>query len=266
MPEGHTVHRTAKIFQKTFAGQQLKVWSPQGRFAAESALLDNRVLVRAYAIGKQMFLKFDRDLTVRIHLGIYGKWRFEAKPDGVAPEPVGQVRVRFETQTNYADLRGPTACEILTDEQVKALRSKAGPDPLNPDQSGAECERFVQMVLRSKTAIGLLLMNQDVLSGIGNVYRAELLFRAGLDPHRPGNSISREQVEAIWRDSVKLLTVGVAKGIMITRDEFLTKRPTVDQRYFVYKREGQPCRVCGVNVAIELMATRKLYWCPGCQS
>lgn len=266
MPEGHTVHRIAGEFRTKFVGKPLTAWSPQGRFSADAATIDGTKLVKAYAIGKQMFLQFEGEATVRIHLGIYGKWRIAAKSDAAAPEPVGQVRVRFENDDFYADLRGPTACEILNDDEVATLRLKAGPDPLVADPRGLEAQRFIDRVLKTKTPIGLLLMNQDVISGIGNVYRAELLFRAGIDPHRPGNSLTTEQLQAIWLDAVKLLKVGVAKGIMITRDEFLTKRHKFEDRYSVYKREGLPCRVCGTSVSIELMAARKLYWCTSCQS
>ena len=181
----------------------------------------------------------------------------------------GQFRERFVGQeirvSSFADLRGPTACELLDGSQVEHHRSNAGPDPLAPDRGGKEMLRFIERVIKAKTPIGQLLMNQDVISGIGNVYRAELLFRAEIDPHRPGSSLQASQVEGIWHDAVKLLKVGVAKGIMITRDEYLAKNPNFDDRYFVYKREGLSCRNCGAKVALEIMATRKLYWCPSCQ-
>ena len=108
-------------------------------------------------------------------------------------------------------------------------------------------------------------MNQDVIAGIGNVYRAEILFRVGISPHLPGSQVSRQQLEEIWRDSVDLLRIGVKTGFMITRDELFTKRPTKSDRNFVYKREGLPCRKCGTNISIELMASRKLYFCVTCQ-
>jgi formamidopyrimidine-DNA glycosylase len=108
-------------------------------------------------------------------------------------------------------------------------------------------------------------MNQDVVSGIGNVYRAELLFRAGISPHVLGNELTIEQIKSLWVDAVKLMKVGVATGFMITRDEQLKKNPVKAERNFVYKREGEKCLRCGALVAIEMMNSRKLYWCPGCQ-
>lgn len=268
MPEGHTVHRTANEFNRLFAGDTLSVFSPQGRFAESARLINGRKLIAARAIGKQMFLLFDNDLTLRIHLGIYGKWNFHELIDSnsTAPDPVGQVRARFSNLKAVADLRGPTVCEVITADEVEVVERRLGPDPLNANPKNREANRFIDRVMKSKTSIGIQLMNQDVISGIGNVYRAELLFRAGISPHLAGNMLSMEQLQAIWDDSVKLLRVGVATGVMITRDELFKKKPKKSDRYFTYKREGLPCRVCGTNIAIELMAARKLYWCPGCQN
>ena len=265
MPEGHTVHRTASKFGELFSGQPLAIESPQGRFTSDAKLISGRTLVKSSAIGKQMFLEFDNEFTLRIHLGIYGKWSF-VEHDGELPGPVGQVRARFSNSLHLADLRGPTVCEVITADAVRAVEQRLGPDPLNPNPRGRELNRFIERVRRSRTPIGLALMNQEVISGIGNVYRAELLFRAGISPHTPGSDLSVEQLTAIWEDSVKLLKIGVATGFMITREELFKKNPDRSDRNFVYKREGLPCRKCGTNVSIEIMAARKLYWCVNCQS
>ena len=270
MPEGHTVHRSANDFNRLFAGHPLEVLSPQGRFIAGAALVSGQRLVKATAVGKQLFLRFENKLTIRIHLGIYGKWQWRNLDPALlgedTPPVVGEVRARFSSDSALADLRGPTVCEVLTPAEVAQVLKRLGPDPINPDPQGAEAERFVAKVLASKTSIGQLLMNQAVISGIGNVYRAELLFRAGLDPYTPGNRLTREQIEAIWQDSVALLKVGVKTGFMITRDELTKKRPTKAERNFVYKREGLPCRVCSQEISLAIMATRKLYWCASCQN
>lgn len=268
MPEGHTVHRTANDFNKLFVGDRLIVDSPQGRFSQDAKLLTNKKLMRARAIGKQLFLEFEGDLTLRIHLGIYGKWQLHsaaAYSQNKWPEVVGQVRARFRSSSAIAELRGPTACEVLSADEVVAIEKRLGPDPLNPDRNARQRDRFIDKVAASKQPIGLLLMNQDVVAGIGNVYRAELLFRAGIEPHVPGNQLPREMIEALWADAVKLLKVGVKTGFMITRDELFSKRPAKADRNWVYKRQGEPCRVCGTKVSLEEMAGRKLYWCSSCQ-
>jgi len=182
------------------------------------------------------------------------------------PEPIGAVRVRLLTHDTVADLRGPTACVVQTAEQVDAAIAKLGPDPLVDDPAVGE-ERFVSVVRKKPTAIALLLMDQSVVSGIGNVYRAELLFRARLNPHTPGKLVPEETLRALWRDWSTLLATGVKTGQMLTMDglkpaDYRKALAHRDDRHWVYHRAGLPCRVCGTNILLEELGGRKLYWCP----
>jgi len=185
------------------------------------------------------------------------------------PEPVGAVRLRLFTEKVCADLRGPTACDLLDASEVAAVIAKLGPDPARETGKAVE-SRFVTSVTGRSTPIGQLLMDQSVVAGIGNVYRAEMLFRAGINPYRSGKLVSTDEARALWRDWVKLLAIGIETGQMMTRDglrgkalsDALARR---DDRHWVYKREGLPCRKCGTAIALDVMATRKLYWCPSCQ-
>ena len=182
------------------------------------------------------------------------------------PEPIGAVRVRLLTDDAVADLRGPTACEVLQPEQVQAVIDKLGPDPL-VDDPAVGAERFVERVLKKPTAIGLLLMDQNVVAGIGNVYRAELLFRARLNPHTPGKLVPREVLEDLWTDWTYLLDIGVRTGQMMTMDDlteegYRAALASRDDRHWVYHRTGLPCRVCGTPIVMEMAAGRKLYYCP----
>lgn len=182
------------------------------------------------------------------------------------PEPIGAVRVRLLTTDAVADLRGPTACEVLTPDRVEAALAKLGPDPLVDSSKAAE-ERFVSVIRRKPTPIALLLMDQTVVAGIGNVYRAELLFRARLNPHTPGRLVPEERVRALWADWKHLLTLGVKTGQMLTMDgltqaQYSKALAHRDDRHWVYHRSGLPCRICGTNILMEELGGRKLYWCP----
>ena len=186
------------------------------------------------------------------------------------PEPVGAVRVRLLTDSAVADLRGPTACEVIDEERVAEIIGALGPDPLVDDGPEAE-EAVVRSITSKQTPIGQLLMDQSVVSGIGNVYRAELLYRARLNPHTPGKKVPVDTARALWRDWVHLLDIGVRTGQMMTMDDLTPQQwaqamASREDRHWVYKREGLPCRVCGTNIVMELMASRKLYWCPYCQA
>lgn len=266
MPEGHTVRRLADGFRRDFAGQELSVSSPQGRFAAGAALLDGRVLRRTDAHGKQMFLGFDGGRWLRVHLGLYGKWELGT---GEPPEPRGAVRVRLVGDGIWADLRGPTACEVVTTAEKEAVRARLGPDPLRRDGDG---DAFAAAVAGSRTSIAVLLMDQAVIAGVGNVYRAEVLYRARLDPSTPGRAVGAVRARALWDDLAVLLRDGVRRGAIVTT--LPADRPPGHRRgavrredaHYVYRRDGLPCRVCGTTVLTREVAGRNLYWCPWCQA
>ncbi|GAA4482863.1 Fpg/Nei family DNA glycosylase [Microbacterium panaciterrae] len=186
------------------------------------------------------------------------------------PPVVGQVRLRLMTDATCADLRGPTACVLQTPDEKLATVARLGPDPLVGDPVQNE-ERFVAAVRKKAAPIALLLMDQSVVSGIGNVYRAEMLFRARLNPHTPGRDVPEQIVRGLWRDWVRLLAIGVETGQMMTMDDLTFEQYRAamahrDDRHWVYHRTGLPCRVCGTDIVLEEIGARKLYWCPRCQA
>ncbi|HWV50576.1 MAG TPA: DNA-formamidopyrimidine glycosylase family protein [Microbacterium sp.] len=207
----------------------------------------------------------------RVHVRMSEQTKGLADEGSEWPPPVvGQVRLRLLTSLTCADLRGPTACVLQAPEEMLATVAKLGPDPLVGDPDEGE-ERFVSAVRRKQTAIALLLMDQSVVSGIGNVYRAEMLFRARLNPHTPGRDVPEELVRELWRDWVRLLAIGVETGQMMTMDDlspaqYRAAMASRDDRHWVYHRAGLPCRICGTEIALEEIGARKLYWCPSCQA
>ncbi|MGN8247113.1 Fpg/Nei family DNA glycosylase [Cellulomonas soli] len=309
MPEGHTVHRIARQLTLDLAGRALAVSSPQGRFAAGARRLDGQMMVGADAVGKQLFVTFASGDVLRVHLGLYGAWDLYGRvtpvtagqgavgsmgaprlrravrigeqeralpgaddgPGGAfPPPPVGQVRVRLATDETVADLRGPSACEVLDPDQAAAAAARLGPDPATVDDLPAARATVVDRITSRVVPVGQLLMDQSVVAGIGNIYRAELLFRARLDPWTPGRQVPTEVVGALWDDWAVLLADGIRTGVMLTRedlDEDGRSRALADptERHWVYGRPGLPCRVCATPVLVEPMAARKLYRCPSCQ-
>ncbi|MET1066100.1 MAG: DNA-formamidopyrimidine glycosylase family protein, partial [Arthrobacter sp.] len=210
MPEGHSVHRLARQFGDVFTGERLAVSSPQGRFSQGAALLDGHTLVGSTAHGKHLFLEFEHGLLLHVHLGLYGAWDFGGD-DGFRgassigaprrvgereiyadddpaqqalyagpPAPVGAVRVRLAGAHGWADLRGATTCEAITAAEGADVLARLGPDPLR--NLPGDRDSFTAAVLAKRTPLAALLMDQKVIAGVGNVYRAELLFRQGLDP------------------------------------------------------------------------------------
>jgi endonuclease-8 len=147
--------------------------------------------------------------------------------------------------------------------------------------------------------LAALLMDQKVIAGVGNVYRAEVLFRRRLDPWLPGSGVPEAEARKLWRDVVAVMNDGVADGrIITTTPRYWTGNgtagngkagkaapriavatapaasaavvrtdsyPAREDAHFVYKRNGLPCRVCRTTVLIAELVGRKLYWCPSCQ-
>jgi formamidopyrimidine-DNA glycosylase len=118
--------------------------------------------------------------------------------------------------------------------------------------------------------VGALLMDQSVLAGVGNVFRAELIFRHQVSPFRIGRAIDEPLWESMWADLITLMRTGVRLGrIVTTRPEHRAKRRGPADRedaHYVYRRTGLPCRVCGTEVRTEVLVGRNLYWCPTCQA
>ncbi|WP_408896406.1 Fpg/Nei family DNA glycosylase [Nocardioides sp. R1-1] len=277
MPEGHTLHRLAGELTAVFGGNRVQVGSPQGRFAESAARLDGALLLDADAWGKQLFVRFEGERFVHVHLGLYGTFDVrELAPGADVPLPVGQVRLRLvrpATATRpaaYGDLRGATTCALVTAAERDAVAARVGPDPLRAD---ADPDRSWFRIARSAAPIGTLLMDQTVLAGVGNVYRAEVLFRHRIHPMRPGRTLRRTQWRAIWDDLVVLMGEGVQTGRIDTvrpehSPDAMGRPPRVDDHggeVYVYRRAGQACHVCGSKVRTEVLGGRNLFWCARCQ-
>jgi DNA-formamidopyrimidine glycosylase len=262
MPEGHTLHRLATALGDTFGGRPVRVTSPQGRFATEAAQLDGATLLAAESAGKHLFLDFDADRVVHVHLGLIGGFDVHGGVEEVPP-PVGQVRLRLvRDHTAYADLRGATQCALVTGSRRDEIVARLGPDPLRPD---ADPDRAWRRISRSPRAIGDLLMDQEVLAGVGNVYRAEVLFRHRIHPLRPGRTLRVSQWRALWDDLVRLMAEGVRVG---HTPEAMGRPPRQDDHggeVYVYRRTGRPCLVCGSTIRTDVLVGRNIFWCPQCQ-
>lgn len=261
MPEGHTLHRLARALNDDVAGEAPALSSPQGRFAAAAARLDGRPLVRAEAYGKHLFVWFDGDEVVHVHLGLYGT--FVRQPSPPAP-PVGQVRLRVTGERWSYDLRGPTRCELVTPADRDAVVARLGPDPLD---RRADPERMWRRLAKGRGPVGVALMDQSVVAGIGNVLRAELLFIVGVHPSRQARDVARPTFDALWEVTVAQLRRAYRSGRIITVDPKEVGRPLSRLRQeegrYVYKQDV--CRRCGTPVQRWPLGARIAYACPTCQ-
>lgn len=246
MPEGHTLHRLALEHRAALAGRRIAVSSPQGRFEEAAALLSGTRFEDAEAYGKHLFHWWAGERIVHVHLGLYGKF---------VPGPTGlQVRMRLARRGYVTDLIGATRCALVTPADRDAVIARLGPDPLRSD---AEPEQAWARITRSKAPIGKLLMDQRVLAGVGNVFRAEVLHVHRIHPDVPGLRIGRDQFDAMWAWLVAALQRGVAEGTITTRPD------GGDLARWIYKQEA--CQACGGPVRRWDMAGRWAYACESCQ-
>lgn len=263
MPEGHTIHRLAADLNASFRGDKVVASSPQGRFSGGAKLIDGQTCEAFEAFGKHLVGHFENAQVLHVHLGLIGKFR---KSKG---EPRGAVRLRLTTpELDHSwDLRGPMVCTVGTPDLAIDVADSVGPDPLRTDASP---EEFVARIRRRRIPVGAALLDQKIIAGIGNVYRSEFLFLAGIDPRTPAKELDDDQLELLWDMSVSYLKVGKRLNRIVTVDPAEMNRKTVrslkaGERLYAYKRDGQPCRRCDTPIELLEVAGRKMWECPTCQ-
>lgn len=257
MPEGHLVHRHARELAARLAtGTPVRASSPQGRFADGAAAIDGTRLVGAEAYGKHLFLTFDA-VVVHVHLGRQGLWLWS----DAASSPRPSVRLRLSSDDANADLIAPLVCEVgdaqLRDEVVSTL----GPDPLRDD---ADTEAAREAVTSRRQAIGALLLEQSVISGIGNVLRAELLNMVGLYPTIGGVDVG-DAFDELWSTTRTVMRRARDEGRIITRRPRGVPVESLDEveGRFVYGRER--CGRCDSELDRLEVGGRAINACPVCQ-
>jgi endonuclease-8/formamidopyrimidine-DNA glycosylase len=264
MPEGHTIHRIASDHRRLFAGGTVRARSPQGRFDAGARRLDGANLEGVDAHGKHLLYRFERDVTLHVHLGLVGSFRTHDAP---APTPSPATRLVLENDAGAAYLSGPMSCRLLDPREAAGIVQGLGPDPLGP---GTRSTRFVEALAGDNRPIGTVLLDQGVVAGIGNVYRSEILFLEGIDPRRAASSLTPDEAVRIWSRAKEQLRRGVEDGRIITvdpKDVGAARRKDLPKqlRVYTYKRDHRPCLRCRTPITSTEMAGRRVWWCPTCQ-
>jgi len=261
MPEGDTIHTIARVLRPDLVGHALLEVEVLQRPAPWG---EGAVTTACDAIGKHLVLRVnaaDGPRTLRVHLGMKGSWH-RYRPGEAWHKRATRRRLVLRT----ADWVFVCFDAKVVDAADEAAVRHVGPDLLAPELP------LAAVVARARAAgpevaLGELLLDQRVASGIGNVYKCETLFLEALDPWRPSGSLSDARLEAVFVRARALMQDNLAHGGWRTTTSRADAEPPLGARHFVYRRAGLPCRRCGTPVRSHLQGqqARMTYWCARCQ-
>lgn len=261
MPEGHTIHRKVVDQSPWLVGHPLVATSPNRRFESGAAGLDGRLLESMEAWGKHLFYFFEGRRVLHVHLGMDGRFRHH-RSAAAADAPAGRnVWLRMAAPALTVDLSTPKVCQVIDAVHQRRIVARLGPDPIRSDDDGGA---VLGRLATYDGPIGVALLDQSLVAGIGNVYRAEILFLAGIHPLRPAPSIEEPEWKQLWELSVRLLRKGVAdRGEIITVDRRRDFKVRDGRDKYVYGQ--RQCVHCGSPVRRWDLAGRVAYACETCQ-
>jgi endonuclease-8 len=264
MPEGHTIHRLARDLGRDLDHGPVAALSPQGRFAEGAARIDGNIFDKSEAYGKHLFCYWRTGDILHVHLGLIGKFR----PTPLDDDPGDTIRLRLEGRDAAWHLTGPQSCAIITPEDRDDITAKLGPDPLR--RGAKRRDDFISRLGSTKRPIGAALLDQSIVAGIGNVYRAELLLLTGIHPSRPACDLDEEQAGELWDLTVRQLKRGRKWNRIVTvSDDDVDRRVThniaPEDALYAYHRSDEPCRRCGTLIEAREIAGRSIWFCPSCQ-
>jgi len=268
VPEGDTIYRAATVLRRALAGRLVSGFRsdvPQVTAAAARTPLLGRTVSAVEAKGKHLLIRFGDapgDPVLRSHLGMQGSWHIY-RPGEPWQRPERQARVVIETDSfvapcfNAPTMELRTARELAADPQLAAL----GPDAISDAFDADEAVRRLQA--RAGLAIGVALLDQRALAGVGNVFKSELLFICRISPFRTVAELDDAQLRALAEESHRQLVANRGGGTRVTRPG-----APRHESLWIYGRAGKPCRVCGTIVRLRRQgdAGRTTYFCPACQA
>jgi endonuclease VIII len=258
VPEGDTIHYAANRIRPVLEGHVPDaIETPHPRFGADRwpERLGGRAVDEVHAHGKHLFLRFEGDLTLHSHLRMKGAWGVHPPGERWERSPHRAWLVLRRDGTDVVQFDGPVL-DLLTETRRRfdSRLARLGPDILAPELN---TKRFLLRLREDDPTrpIGDALLDQRTIAGIGNLWKCEGCFLAGIDPWRPAGTISDEEAIRI----VELTRPGMQQS---------ARSGMQDLQRVVYKAAGRPCPRCGTTIRRRGQGddNRPTYWCPGCQT
>jgi endonuclease-8 len=267
VPEGDTIHKIAARLAPNLVGKTLERVTTQGLERA----IAGRTVASVAAHGKHLVIELDDGAYARVHLGMYGRWRFYDRRAGdaaLAKYSPGRVSLALVTADAVYLWIGARTVEIA--QRRAPMRGRAiaslGPDVLADAFDSRQAASRAQ--LHSTRSIADVLLDQGVASGIGNVYKSEVLFVHNVDPRTRVGALTADELDALYQTARELMMENLGAGPRTTRARLAGDAPG-DDRYFVYSRTNRPCRRCSTKIECYALGDPVVRWtwsCPQCQS
>jgi endonuclease-8 len=264
MPEGDTIWRAARALHAALAGRPVaSLRSPLHAVseAARRLRIAGRTVEGVEAVGKHLLVRFEGGSVLHTHMGMSGSWSLHGAGGEGSRALASAHRVAIETDVAVAMCRRAPVVELLSRREVAAhpALSRLGPDLLAPDFDPSEAR--ARLRARAHVEIGVALMDQTALAGIGNVYKSEVLHRCQVSPFRRVEDLDDAALDALVRIAGDLMRRNLGPGPRRTTS------PLAPRALSVYGRAGRPCPRCGTPIlrARQGEQARSSYWCPRCQ-
>lgn len=275
MPEGDTIFRTARSLHKALAGHRATRFETAYAHLArvnDDGPIAGRLIERCDAAGKHVLIRFEGGLILRTHMRLNGSWHLYRHGERWWRGPQA-MRARVDTADWVAVAFDVPVAEFVNEKQLASTGPVAalGPDLLRPDFDRNEAIR--RMRAAGAVPIAQALLDQRLVAGIGNVYKSEVLFLAGIHPDTPASAVPPPALERAMDIARGLLADNVVPGTAAAIQTYRSLRRT-DRRsdpadsLWVYSRAGRPCRKCGTAILSKKtgLDARTTYWCPNCQT
>ncbi len=260
VPEGDTLRVIAGSLGPALVGEVVVSLGGSHRaVAGEGRRIRGCTVTAVDAVGKHLVIEFDNGWALRTHLGMTGRWHRYAPGERWRGSP-GRARVVLETASTVAVGFSIPTVELGPQQRIRDSIEHLGPDL--SAESGDE-RAVLERVRRSHArTVADLLLDQSVAAGIGNVYKSEVAFLEGVHPADPPERLDDGSVTALYRRARRLLAANSSTHVRTT-----TGDRRVDQRLWVYGRDGEGCRRCGETIVVAELGkhARLTYWCPRCQ-
>jgi endonuclease VIII len=272
MPEGDTIFRAAQALHRALAGQPVARFEsayPKLNRVAEDHPIVGRTVDTVSARGKHLLIAFSGDLVLHTHMRMNGSWHLY-RPGVRWQRPAQDMRVLVATASVIAVGFNVPIAELLSSRDLArhpVLRT-LGPDLLSAAFDGAEVIRLMRA--RGRETVADVLLDQRVVAGIGNVFKSEILFLAGIEPFTPVAALSDADLErlvGISRDQLKANVLDRSKTLSLAIGRRTTRSLDPNAKLWVYGRGGKPCRRCGTMIQMRKTGidARLTYWCSQCQ-